>query len=296
MASPSLTLLFFQHGRRKSRAESSGVLPSNLGWTHKIINLGDLKCWLPTDLCVSNLASLKCSLMPVFDLWKNTHGHGMLIEHLQRATLNNDTSVGYYPLDSFNKPIYEGCFLQASVVGVWSQGTHSGSPQKPHCVQESIAPDFRDLSGIRPVGYLHHSPSYLPWMWHVWCIWLHDARIFDRGKAEDSSIHCWLMVNHHISLLAGVLVAKCPPFFRWNPCDLPIFGDWNPSEAPPGNLDTAWRASTAWCQWPRPVISFPRLDGIVMGEEWDNNIGYYLMMGYHYFEWKMKYYWCWDTI
>jgi hypothetical protein len=32
------------------------------------------------------------------------------------------------------------------------------------------------------------------------------------------------------------------------------------------------------------VISFPRLDGIVMGEEWDNNIGYYLMMGYHYFE------------
>jgi hypothetical protein len=33
-----------------------------------------------------------------------------------------------------------------------------------------------------------------------------------------------------------------------------------------------------------------------MGEEWDNNIGYYLMMGYHYFEWKMKYYWCWDTI
>ena len=36
-------------------------------------------------------------MQPHAGLWlvKKTHGHGMLIEHLQRATLNNDTSVGY---------------------------------------------------------------------------------------------------------------------------------------------------------------------------------------------------------
>lgn len=200
-----------------------GVLPSNLGWTHKIINLGDLKCWLPTDLCVSNLASLKCSLMPVFDLWKNTHGHGMLIEHLQRATLNNDTSVGYTLWIPSTSQLYEGCcFLQASVFFSFdprgSQGTHSGSPQKPHCVQESIAPDnpgiCRDPSSWISPWKLH---PRMPRMWHVFSAYGYMMHVSLTGESFISSIlpstaDSW-----------WIIIVPYWPEFLWRSAPPPIF-------------------------------------------------------------------------